>query len=569
MGGLLAVGATAGGLCGLHWLRKRDPERAILDELKTYSPLPVMACDDYLLLKCFFDTEFEVRIVSRSNGKIIASMRSPDSQLALGFSADGKLISYLSCRGGDRRFQPYIFDISKNSTFALNAPHTGSAARPIRWAAPGRHLAYCRVAKQTDLVVVDLAIPEGAAHVALNDMATNADFCWSPDGSMVATARRGNEGAIWLGGKDGTNFGLLPVAQGGEVREVEWSPDGKSILSTARRRGGEYTELFEVDIESGAVARRLSLDGDISDPHFVSSGSRLLFQLNTKGHLRLISSARDGTDRLSFATFTGKPIVRGFSRSGEFVYIVNVGLHSPPILYEARIDGTLSSELYATPEHTSSVVADRVQIIAKDGIRVPGYIWSGQSKLGVLVLVHGGPLQQELPVWDAHTQMAVRAGYVVIAVNYRGSTGYGASYESTSGDPVLDILAARDLAVTKLGISPRNVFFHGISYGTLLAAEAAAREPDMCGGAVLLSLVRPLGPSPPLRRPPRKLAAFHGANDNLLPPELTHGVLEHFFGKKALMPPDRTLTILDDEGHHFHKLQSWARVGAAIAELLE
>src|SRR5205085_2236683 len=83
------------------------------------------------------------------------------------------------------------------------------------------------------------------------------------------------------------------------------------------------------------------------------------------------------------------------------------------------------------------------------------------------------------------TQLLASAGHHVLAVNYRGSTGYGAAFEhDPAGDRerVADVLAARDYAVATLGVPTERVFLLGHSYGALVAAEAAAADPDGVGG---------------------------------------------------------------------------------------
>jgi hypothetical protein len=108
----------------------------------------------------------------------------------------------------------------------------------------------------------------------------------------------------------------------------------------------------------------------------------------------------------------------------------------------------------------------------------------------------------------------------------------------------------------------------GSSYGTALVAGALAADPAGCGAAVLLSTVR-------LSRLPRRavpdssrLIAFHGSNDNVLTPERARRELEQCFGPAALAT-EGAWSILEKEGHHFHRLRSWAQVYAAVIALLD
>lgn len=99
--------------------------------------------------------------------------------------------------------------------------------------------------------------------------------------------------------------------------------------------------------------------------------------------------------------------------------------------------------------------------------------FDANKKYPMIFLIHGGP--QGAWTDDFHyrwnTQMFASKGYVVVAVNPRGSTGYGQKFcDEISGDwggkPYIDLMKAYDYAVSNYKfIDKNNTFAAGASYG--------------------------------------------------------------------------------------------------------
>lgn len=66
-----------------------------------------------------------------------------------------------------------------------------------------------------------------------------------------------------------------------------------------------------------------------------------------------------------------------------------------------------------------------------------------------IVYVHGGPASQTMNSFNRNVQFLVKQGYVIIAPNYRGSTGYGKKFMDANrfdmgGGDLADCVAAAD-----------------------------------------------------------------------------------------------------------------------------
>jgi len=104
------------------------------------------------------------------------------------------------------------------------------------------------------------------------------------------------------------------------------------------------------------------------------------------------------------------------------------------------------------------------------------------KRLPLLLLPHGG-VHGDFDTYYTHVVRELMSeGYVVVAPEYRGSTGYGREYREAidyGGLEVDDAVAARDWAVTTLGaVDPARVGILGWSHGGLIALMASFDHPD-------------------------------------------------------------------------------------------
>jgi dipeptidyl aminopeptidase/acylaminoacyl peptidase len=100
----------------------------------------------------------------------------------------------------------------------------------------------------------------------------------------------------------------------------------------------------------------------------------------------------------------------------------------------------------------------------------------------LLILPHGG-VHADFTTYHTHiVRELMKEGYVVVAPEYRGSTGYGREYREAidyGGLEVDDVVAARDWAVATLGaVDPARVGIVGWSHGGLIGLMAGFDHPD-------------------------------------------------------------------------------------------
>ncbi|RKH68913.1 S9 family peptidase [Corallococcus llansteffanensis] len=580
MGGALAGLAVLGGTllvrrAGLHGAPGRGTAeggvREVLSFLEEHGKLPVTASGDgrWLLEKRFLADAFELRVVDRATGAIAAGALSADTQLALAFCPKGRTVAFLACSGGDRRFALQFLDIDTGRVTAAPTPRTRSAAAPILWAPDGQRLLYTLAEGPSQHAVV---FDRGSGQWQRMEppLAERCEPAWSPDGRRIALASGQQPGALALVSLDDPpGVRTLVIADRGELRHLSWRPDGGALAVTLRRQADEYFSLLEVDCLTGRQSVVAQPPGDVSEPRYLGA-SELLFRVGSGGDARLMRARTDPGETLPVGPASGVVNLRSGAAEAGRVFALHVGRTSPPALLEVSSGEEPGVVGRATSAWTSGCTD--VALRARDGLGLPGFLWrpGTQSALGpsAVVLVHGGPALQELPVWDARVQVLLRAGCHVLSFNYRGSTGYGARFERAGNDAerTLDVLAAVDYCVDRVGVPRERVVLLGSSYGTSLVAGAMVAEPGCCGAAVLVSTVRLSRIARRQLPAPPRVVAFHGENDNLLAPAQARREIEGCLGPAALAH-EGAWSVFEHEGHHLHRLRSWARVYASVIAL--
>jgi dipeptidyl aminopeptidase/acylaminoacyl peptidase len=106
-----------------------------------------------------------------------------------------------------------------------------------------------------------------------------------------------------------------------------------------------------------------------------------------------------------------------------------------------------------------------------------------------IVYVHGGPTAQTTNTFSRFLQYMANQGYIVIAPNYRGSTGYGKDFQQANlfdmgGGDLQDVLAAADWIKQTGYVDPKKLILMGGSYGGYLTMMGVTKAPELWAAGV-------------------------------------------------------------------------------------
>ena len=130
-----------------------------------------------------------------------------------------------------------------------------------------------------------------------------------------------------------------------------------------------------------------------------------------------------------------------------------------------------------------------------DGLEIPFYVFEplrvrGPRGHAALVWIHGGVHGDLDPTYFPFIREAVARGYVIVAPEYRGSTGYGRAHHEAidyGGHEVEDCLTALDEMRDRMPyVDPERVGVIGWSHGGFIALHSVFRDQGSFGAAAAL-----------------------------------------------------------------------------------
>ena len=181
-----------------------------------------------------------------------------------------------------------------------------------------------------------------------------------------------------------------------------------------------------------------------------------------------------------------------FSDSESIMSFYGSSSKTPQDLYTYKLGNTQAKKLTNTlnPEINPDFLANSEVIRYKsfDGLEIPAILYkpinaSSKNKVPAIVLVHGGPGGQSRVDYDPNIQYLVNHGYAIIAVNNRGSSGYGRTFYSLDdrkhGDHDLkDCIFAKEFLIKTGWVDANKIGIMGGSYGGYMTTAALAFTPD-------------------------------------------------------------------------------------------
>jgi len=354
----------------------------------------------------------------------------------------------------------YLFEVESKKLEALTGEKNFNETDPA-WSPDGSQLAFSsNHAKEPDKTgTTDIFIVEAGAGAEPRKLLT---FCkpneqrlvWSPNGRMLAFLQ-GLESKFNFYNLD--RLAVVP-ATGGDpqtftakidrsVSQAEFMPDGSALT-------------FLVEDDRRVYLGKIAVGGGNVEP--LSDGSAVLSKRMSGGGHTAIAAATDSSATEIYALENGK--------------LRKLTAHNDALLAELQLGAV-----------------EDISFRSKDGTEIHGLMvkppsYEAGKRYPALVWIHGGPTMQDdhallfdLYPLQVERQFFAAHGYVVLAINYRGSSGRGAEFTRSiladwGNKEVADLLAGVECAV-RMGIAdPERLGIGGWSYGGILTDYTIATD---------------------------------------------------------------------------------------------
>ena len=432
-------------------------------------------------------------------------LSSNDRQAEPVWSVDGTQIVYTQDTGGDEMYDLYAVSADGDTPKDLTQTPQVSETSPL-FSRDGAWLAFSSKAKASpwrDVAVMEwkTGTVRQLTHEA-DPKATWSIAAWSPDGRYIYATRvvEREDGDVYrIEVKSGEAQKLTSHAGKVLISVSDISPDGKTLLVTSNEKGG-YSNVALMDVAAKSMHWVTDTQWEAESGKFSPNGNRFTYTLNADGRTTIEFVETKTSHASDYAVPGGlnndAVSPTGFRNDGSYLFAHQDSTHAPN-LYLLTPGGALKQITHLASSAQASVVVPGSQLVTYksfDGLMISAYMWVpfGLKRDGAapaVVMPHGGPTGQTLDSFNARAMLLVSRGYVVIAPNVRGSTGYGkefqrANFKDLGGGDLKDEIAAVDFLKASGYVDAKKVGIFGGSYGGFMTLMAIGKTPDVWAAAV-------------------------------------------------------------------------------------
>jgi dipeptidyl aminopeptidase/acylaminoacyl peptidase len=463
--------------------------------------------------------------VDWDGGAPLELTRSLKEVAAPRWSPDGRALALLAMPAGAEHVQLLIFDRRGGEPRTLTrvtgdiddyawspdggrlvlamhggeAPPAGKAPRPIVLGAlhfkddvqgyvPADALAHLYLADARTGDVTPLTVAD--AH--------DATPAWSPDGQRIAFVRGLERGAdadnmqdVMLvearGAADARLIARLPAPN---VQKLQWTRDGAALVVSVGERAAlsayRSDRVGVLPVAGGPPRIPAGMPDRAMTPYALSPDGRdaeVLVEDDMHSYPARLPLGGGALER----TWHGPEVVIAASQAAGRTVVLATSDTSAPELYALE-----KGALRRLTHHNDALLAEvtlgaveELRFRSADGtdvhgvlVKPPGYVPG--RRYPTVLWIHGGPQGEDehslsLGVYspEMKRQLLAAAGYVALGINYRGSSGRGAAFQSAiaghwCGKEVADLNAGVDAVIAAGLADPERLGVGGWSYGGIL-----------------------------------------------------------------------------------------------------
>ena len=255
----------------------------------------------------------------------------------------------------------------------------------------------------------------------------------------------------------------------------------------------EFYYLMSYNLKNGERSIEYKTNWDVAFSYLSKNNSYRVIAVNEDAQNKLtIKNMSDQSD-LNLIGFENMNINSvGFSEDEKFLRVSAGSPNSPGDIYTYELStnklNKITSNLNLNVNPDDLVNAEVIRYESFDGLEIPAILYkphtaNKKNKAPALVWVHGGPGGQSRVGYRALIQYLVNHGYAILAVNNRGSSGYGKTFYSLDDlnhgeDDLQDCVWGKKWLQDQDYINPDKIGIIGGSYGGFMTMAAMTFEPE-------------------------------------------------------------------------------------------
>lgn len=426
-----------------------------------------------------------------------------NSVISLHYSPKKNEIIFQSDNKGDENYQLFSVSDTGGEVKYLTPEHFGSQINFCSFNSKGDKILFSsnkRDKRFFDTYVYDLNTNQETCIAEYNDPYPFIAADWSKNEKYILYLKfysNSNQDIFLCNTKDNS---LLNITEHtGSMKNINCTFNKKSdmiyFLSDYER---EFVALAFYNIKSKKIGWLQLEKWDITDYKFSNNEKYLLYSVNENGITKLKLKNLKTSKIKNLKIPAGNCSSFKFTKDDKKIVLIYDTPQNPNdiYVYDIRTDKfkQITFSMIGGIPKNDFVVPRTIKYKSFDGLEINGFLYlpkyaKKDSSNPAIVWPHGGPEWQEKFLFHKFFQILVNRGYVVIAPNFRGSTGYGKTfqkmiYKDWGGNEFKDVIASYDY-LTKSGYVDKNkVAVVGGSFGGFMTLTCITKAPDLWKCAV-------------------------------------------------------------------------------------
>jgi dipeptidyl aminopeptidase/acylaminoacyl peptidase len=535
------------------------------------------------------------------------------------FSPTGKTVAFSMDPGGGERHQLWTLDMENLAAKKLTV---GDEWIRVFGSFSPSGESVCYASNERDEKFFDIytyALGAAEKNLVYQNDATNYPLNWVDKERILFTKANTNlDNDLFLLWRETAETAHLTQHSGEASFDYAGHSKDMSTLYVLTNKDREFLQPATIDVGTGHLDYLIEEDWDTIGGRISPDTRSLAYFRNVDGASRLhVYDFEEKQDALMEGLPLGSyesPVVAGHNLmdwspdSKHLIFSLQGPKHNLNLWLYDTADKSVRQATFVP-----SAAIPSTSLVEPEGLRFPSFddqvipVWAywpanGRSPMPTVIFVHGGPESQETARFNIIVQYLVNWGFLVLAPNVRGRTGYGKkNVHRDDVDKRLD--SVRDLAylvkwAVGKGLSKGDrVGIVGGSYGGFMVLSALTEYPDLWAAGVDLvgianfetflentarwrrhlreaeygslekdrKLFKRISPIHQVDKMQAPLLVIHGANDPRVPIAEAEQIVERL---KRLGRQVEFLRF-EDEGHGIAKIPNRIKAYTATGDFLE
>jgi dipeptidyl aminopeptidase/acylaminoacyl peptidase len=405
-------------------------------------------------------------------------------------------IIFQSDFNGDENLQLFLVSDKGGEVKYLTPHHKGSQVQFCCWNKKGNKILYCSNKRKKgffDSYIYDLDTGKEECVNESNDIYPDIASAWSKNERYILFIKfynNSNQDIFIYDRENGTRINISEHKGSMKNFGADFNKKADTVyfLSDYER---EFTGLAYYKVKSGEIGWSILEDWDITSYSISKSEKYLLYSINENGNTKLklknLKSSKTRTLKLP----KGNCLWFDFTPDERKIIFVYDSPQNPNDIYvydikKEKLKQITFSMIGGIPR-SEFVIPQEIKYKSFDGTEIFAYLyipkWMKKDGANPAILwPHGGPEWQEKNIFNKYFQILTNRGYIVIAPNFRGSTGYGKSfqkmiYKDWGGNEFKDVLGAFDSLVNSAYVNKSKIAVVGGSFGGFMTLTCVTKAP--------------------------------------------------------------------------------------------